>query len=46
MTLQIVPVAGDRYAVLAPNHPVPVFTGSYEACTAFVERERLALCRS
>ena len=46
MTYRIMRVAAGLYAVMDESQPVPVFTGPYEACAAYLERQRLHLCRN
>ena len=46
MTYRIMRVAAGLYAVIDECQPVPVFTGPYEACEAYLERQRLHLCRN
>ena len=46
MTYRIMRVTAGLYAVIDECQPVPVFTGPYEACEAYLERQRLHLCRN
>lgn len=46
MTYRIIRVGAGVYAVVDEGQPVPLFTGPYEACEAYLERQRLQLCRN